>query len=260
MTRRRRWRRTWSTGWPANRLRRTRRRAGAVVALVPPKPGAGPGERDSGGGIVVAAVVSTVFAVHQTDHARRLAQDANDLREEQKQTYAQKVRAETALVDVNAQRVRADERTQLAERRLAENYLNRGLGLCEQGDAGRGLLLLAKASRAQPVEEKTLASATRANLAEWRQRVAGVKAILEHRDAVNSVAFSPDGKYVLTGSMETAQVWETTSGQPVGKALDHRGAVVSVAFSPDGKYVLTGSRDNTSRSGRQPRATRSARR
>src|SRR5262249_577835 len=60
-------------------------------------------------------------------------------------------------------------------------------------------------------------------------------------------AFSPDGKYVLTGSFDnTARLWRADSGQLITTLL-HDEVVRAVAFSPDGKYVLTGSYDRTAR-------------
>jgi WD40 repeat protein len=61
------------------------------------------------------------------------------------------------------------------------------------------------------------------------------------------VAFSPDGKTVLTGSADnTARLWDG-KGQPVGKPLQHQGPVTSVAFSHDGRTILTGSEDRMAR-------------
>jgi WD40 repeat protein len=70
-----------------------------------------------------------------------------------------------------------------------------------------------------------------------------------HREGVTSVAFSPDGKRVVTGSSDdTARVWDLSGATPVATVLEgHRGGVTSVAFSPDGKRVVTGSDDNTAR-------------
>lgn len=66
-----------------------------------------------------------------------------------------------------------------------------------------------------------------------------------HQDAVNSVAFSPDGNFVLTGSYDkTAILWDT-SGNLIRKFEVHADAVTSVAFSPDGNSILTGSFDST---------------
>ena len=60
------------------------------------------------------------------------------------------------------------------------------------------------------------------------------------------MAYSPDGKTVLTGSDDnTARVWDAATGQPIGPPLTHQGPVGAVAYSPDGKTVLTGSGDRT---------------
>ncbi len=69
-----------------------------------------------------------------------------------------------------------------------------------------------------------------------------------HSRRVNSVAFSPDGKQVLTGSWDkTARLWDAASGKEIRRFLGHTFDVTSVAFSPDGKQVLTGSWDKTAR-------------
>jgi WD40 repeat protein len=62
------------------------------------------------------------------------------------------------------------------------------------------------------------------------------------------VAFSPDGKMLLTGCQDkAARFWSVADGKEVGVPLQHQGEVRSVAFSPDGRTVLTGSNDNTAR-------------
>ncbi len=49
-----------------------------------------------------------------------------------------------------------------------------------------------------------------------------VRTFSGHTDAVNSVAFSPDGKYVLTGSTDkTAALWDTDSSDTVLWACAH---------------------------------------
>jgi len=69
-----------------------------------------------------------------------------------------------------------------------------------------------------------------------------------HSSWVYSVAFSPDGQYALTGSLDnTAKLWNVATGEEVYTLGDHSSSVRSVAFSPDGKYILTGSADRTAR-------------
>ena len=77
---------------------------------------------------------------------------------------------------------------------------------------------------------------------------AWVRSVLEgHTAAVRSVAFSPDGRQVLTGSSDkTAKLWNL-DGQEVRTFAGHTAEVWSVAFSPDGRQVLTGSYDNTAK-------------
>jgi WD40 repeat protein len=67
-----------------------------------------------------------------------------------------------------------------------------------------------------------------------------------HRGSVRSVAWSPDGKRLGTGSWDkTAKVWDAGSGKELPTLSGHRSPVLSVAWSPDGKRLATASNDQT---------------
>ena len=61
-----------------------------------------------------------------------------------------------------------------------------------------------------------------------------------HTGAVTSVAFSPDGTRIVTGSNDsTAKMWDAKTGNEILTLKGHTGAVTSVAFSPDGSQIVT---------------------
>ena len=69
-----------------------------------------------------------------------------------------------------------------------------------------------------------------------------------HSSTIRSVAFSPDGKLLATGSVDrTTKIWDIASGAMLANLRGHEGGIWSVAFSPDGKTLATGSDDFTGR-------------
>ncbi|KAJ7698351.1 hypothetical protein B0H17DRAFT_332784 [Mycena rosella] len=75
------------------------------------------------------------------------------------------------------------------------------------------------------------------------------KTLTGHSNWVRSVAFSPDGRRIVSGSDDnTIRIWDSDTGAAVGAPLTgHSNCVQSVAFSPDGRRIVSGSGDNTIR-------------
>jgi WD40 repeat protein len=83
------------------------------------------------------------------------------------------------------------------------------------------------------------------------ERQAAASAAIEwningHSSSVSSVAFSPDGKQVISGSIDnTLKLWDVATSREIRIFSGHSGRVFSIAFSPDGKQVISGSWDKT---------------
>ena len=74
-----------------------------------------------------------------------------------------------------------------------------------------------------------------------------LRGIFQHDGPIYSVAFTPDGKMMLMGTLGSVRMWDVASGKSLGASFHHQGAVRAIAFSLDGKKVLTGGSDRTAR-------------
>ncbi len=171
--------------------------------------------------LVAVAVISLVFAVEQTNAKNRVKGLADNLK--------------AALKD--------------SEQRAAALNFERGHALCEKGEMGPGLLWLVESWRSAVAADNTDWQHTaRASLSAWQRHPAQVKAVFSQAEAVSHVAFSSDGKAVLTGSEDgTAQLWDARTAKPLGPTLRHDDAITDLTFSPDGKTALIASWDGTVR-------------
>jgi WD40 repeat protein len=73
-----------------------------------------------------------------------------------------------------------------------------------------------------------------------------IEAYEGHSYMVNSVAFSPDGSLIVSGSEDWhVYVWDTSTGEILGDLKSREAAINSVAFSPDGTTIAIASDDST---------------
>jgi WD40 repeat protein len=62
-----------------------------------------------------------------------------------------------------------------------------------------------------------------------------------HSGNVHGVAFSPDGRFALSGDDHNVRLWEVATGKELHRFDGLQGWVYSVVFSSDGRYALSAS-------------------
>lgn len=125
--------------------------------------------------------------------------------------------------------------------------------LCEQAsrtlDAGGSMEAVAMAP-----DGTQLAAAGSGGLVKIFDRVSGLPLrVLAHApgSTVYDLDFSPDGRWIATGSSDRdggwLRLWDAQTGAAVRVFAGHQDAVLSVRFSRDGRWLLSGSYDKTAR-------------
>ena len=73
-----------------------------------------------------------------------------------------------------------------------------------------------------------------------------VLTFLGHSQEVTSLAWSPNGKYIVSGSFDhTARVWDTTANKSIYTYTKHTDQIWAAAWSPNMKLIATGGKDKT---------------
>ena len=73
-----------------------------------------------------------------------------------------------------------------------------------------------------------------------------VRTLKAHLSSINSMAFSPDGQTLASGSADrTIKLWSLDSNIPLCTFSGHSSLIDTVAFSPDGRLLASGSWDHT---------------
>ena len=149
---------------------------------------------------------------------------------------------------LEACQARETEQINRQRRVVGRAFVKPALQALEEGLADEALRLVAAGALLANDLEMTLVPELRgpAGRAIFVRRVHAV--LKGHTSHVVSAAFSPDGKRVVTASVDqTARLWDVESGKEVAVLKGHTDDVWSAAFSPDGKRVVTASVDQTAR-------------
>jgi WD40 repeat protein len=134
---------------------------------------------------------------------------------------------------------RSEERRGRLERRLAEDDLDRGLALCEQGEVGRGLLWMARALKHMPAEAADLRRAALLNLAAWSGGPGPrLQEVRPHPGPLAAIAYGPDGKTLATANWgrDAVKIW-APAGDLLHTLRGPQGAGLPLAYSPDGRAL-----------------------
>jgi WD40 repeat protein/serine/threonine protein kinase len=130
---------------------------------------------------------------------------------------------------------RANETAQqsyLANIRAAALHLDRG----EHGQARRGLSACPPELRNWEWDHLSLQADT------------SVGQLVGHEDEVSAVAATPDGRLLVTGSLDgTVKLWDAETGATLRTFRGHVGAVHSVAIAGDARTIVSGGDDGTAR-------------
>ena len=154
-----------------------------------------------------------------------------------------RLRIEQALSDTRRQEAEAARQTSAEQ--LAQFQLVQGIDLLDGPSPAKGLHSLVKAlehSIANDVDHVEVA--TRKQLSARKDQFHQLRAVVGHKEPVPGVAIAPDGRTFATASLDdTAQLWDATTGSPIGPPLQHDGWVEAVTFSPDGTTLITAAAD-----------------
>src|SRR5262249_40475399 len=87
-------------------------------------------------------------------------------------------------------------------------------------------------------------------VAQWDLKTGEPCHDLGHGNAIDAVAFSPDGRTIVTGATYSDSVvrsWDALTGKIKGRWRGHKDGIEAIAYAPDGLLVASGSKDGTVR-------------
>jgi WD40 repeat protein/serine/threonine protein kinase len=181
-------------------------------------------------GVASVATIAAFRIADARDEATRNARDALEAKENEE-----------------VQRKLAEARAGESRQRLIRLHVANGERLLDEGDLLGALPWLTEAlalDQGDPSREER----HRTRIAAVLTQAPRLLHLWYHDNEVEHVAFSPDGRRIVTASKDhAARVWDAGTGEAVTPPLRHGHTVLRAAFSPDGRRVVTASHDRTAR-------------
>jgi WD40 repeat protein/tetratricopeptide (TPR) repeat protein len=193
--------------------------------------------------LLTVTILSTWFAIAKADFAQSQAHLNHELAEEQKQTLAEKERAQAASRNLAAS-------LEKSQRLAALMAIEKAQTLIDQHQTAPAMIWMARGLELAPPEALDLQQVSHAALASLYWDLPVLTRVIEHNSPIFALAVSPDGKTIVSGggsylsNRGDVQLWELATGKP-GPSLKQENFVATLTFSPDSKKVLTGSIDGT---------------
>jgi WD40 repeat protein/tRNA A-37 threonylcarbamoyl transferase component Bud32 len=127
---------------------------------------------------------------------------------------------------------------------LARLCLERSRQAFDRAAHDEGMLWLARALENAPETPPDLERVVRTSLCAWHSGARLLDRCLRHGGEVLAVAFSPEGRRLLTASADrSARLWDVSTGSPLSPPLRHGGPVRAAAFNRAGTLVATAADD-----------------
>ncbi|MFN0051548.1 MAG: WD40 repeat domain-containing serine/threonine protein kinase [Planctomycetales bacterium] len=197
---------------------------------------------------LAAMLIGVIVVANVVQRSWDVAQHASEMQLLAHSEAAARIAAEKSQTLAEERKVLAEGRAQSLQAALAANLFERGLREYDAGRLQNGLIELTQAFVAAGADSPLKDHYGLVLADRCRQGGKQLAPPLWHADSVSTVAFSPDGTRVVTGSWDqSARLWDALSGAPLGTAMLHDGAVTCARFSPDGTIIVTGSIDSHAR-------------